>query len=249
MDADLVRVAHADAWEELGRQRAGAGGGATRLPGVRLMATGLSHPQWNNGDVHDPGAVDLEHVRRWYADLGVPWGLRLPAGAPWPHGRRLFTKRLMGLLPDGFRAARAVAGTWPCAVAGPGDVDDVLRVDTVAFESPDEVERPWLAPLLTQPTVTVLLIRAADGRAVATGYSVLTDGDAGPALYVAGIGVLPEWRGRGLGARISSQLVERGFEAGARLAHLHPDTDAAARIYSRLGFAEVDGLDIYVDVA
>jgi hypothetical protein len=32
------------------------------------------------------------------------------------------------------------------------------------------------------------------------------------------------------------------------LAHLHPDSDDAVRIYARLGFIEVPGLEIYVDL-
>jgi hypothetical protein len=28
----------------------------------------------------------------------------VPHGVPWPHGRHLFTKRLMGLTPDAFMA-------------------------------------------------------------------------------------------------------------------------------------------------
>src|SRR3954468_19343155 len=59
VDAGWVRVAHADAWEAHGRFRAGSGGGFARLPGIRLMASGLPHPQWNNGDVLDPDAVDV----------------------------------------------------------------------------------------------------------------------------------------------------------------------------------------------
>src|SRR4051812_25374271 len=75
--AEWVRAAHGDAWQVLGVA------GTADLPGVRLSASGLPHPQWNSGDVDDPGLVDVDAVRRWYADRGVPWGLRLPAGAPW----------------------------------------------------------------------------------------------------------------------------------------------------------------------
>ena len=49
-------------------------------------------------------------------------------------------------------------------------------------------------------------------------------------------------------ASLTSWLLARGFAGGAGLAHLHPDTDAAARLYERFGFAEVDGLDVYVDL-
>lgn len=246
MGTDAVRVAHADAWEAHGRFRAPAGGGAARLPGVRLMASGLPHPQWNNGDVTDPAAVDVEAVRAWYAERRVPWGVRVPSELTWRHGRRLFTKRLMGLAPEAFRPVPAPDG-MTLRAAGPADADAVLAVDTVAFDAPEEVERPWVEPLLVQPGVTVCVAETA-GRVVGAGHVLVTDGDAGPAAYVAGIGVHPDAEGRGVGTAVSAWLVERGFASGARLAHLHPDTDRAAAIYRRLGFVEVPGFDIYVDM-
>ena len=63
------------------------------------------------------------------------------------------------------------------------------------------------------------------------------------------VAVLPEARGRGVGAATCAWLLARGVAAGATLAHLHPDDDDAARLYGRLGFVETGGLDVYVDVA
>jgi GNAT superfamily N-acetyltransferase len=217
------------------------------MPGVRLMASGLPHPQWNNGDVLDADVVDIAEVAAWYAEKRVPWGLRVPSGLDWPHGRRLFGLRLMGLGIDGFRPVDVPVGVT-LRVAGPGDAAAVLGVDTVAFEEPMEIDQPWVEPLLSQPSLTVCLA-VQDGEAVGSGYCLVTDGDAGPAVYVAGVGVLPAARNRGIGAALSSWLVRCGFDAGALLAHLHPDTEEAARIYARLGFVEVDGFDVYVDIA
>ena len=247
VDADWVRVAHADAWEAHGRYRAASGGGTTRMAGVRLMASGLPHPQWNNGDVFDADAVDVGAVAEWFAALGVPWGLRVPAEMTWSHGRHLFAKRLMGLTPEHFRPVGPPDGVTLRA-ADPRDAAAVLSVDTVAFEESAEIERPWVEPLLSQPSLTVCLAMRGD-EPLGCGSCLVTDSDAGPAAYIAGVGVLPEARGRGVGAAVSSWLVEQGFAAGAWLAHLHPDTDEAARIYARLGFVEVEGFDIYVDNA
>jgi ribosomal protein S18 acetylase RimI-like enzyme len=237
--ATWVRTAHADAWQTLGVAA------TAELPGVRLMATGLSHARWNNGDVDDPSAVDIDRVRDWYADLCVPWGMRVPAAAPWPHGRRLFTQRLMGLTPESFSAV-ALPAAAQIDAATPDDLGAVLPVDATAFEAPADVERPWLELLLRHPAVTTAVARDAS-RVVGCGSVTLSDGRAGPAGYVTGIAVAPDARRRGIGAAVSSWLVQAAFDNGAGLCHLHPDTDEAARIYRRLGFAEVDGLDIYVD--
>jgi GNAT superfamily N-acetyltransferase len=247
VDAAWVRVAHADAWEAHGRYRAAAGGGVERLPGIRLMASGLPHPQWNNGDVLDASAVDIDAVASWYDAKGVPWGVRVPRGMAWPHGRHLFSKRLMGLTRAAFCPVPVPDGVTLRA-AGPGDAEAVLAVDAVAFEESVVVERPWVEPLLSQPSVTVCLAEI-DGEPVGCGHCVVTDSDAGPAVYIAGVGVLPASRRCGVGVALSSWLVATGFAAGAQLAHLHPDTDEAARIYARLGFIEVDGFEIYVDNA
>jgi GNAT superfamily N-acetyltransferase len=242
--AERVRVAHADAWQEQGRLRVPHGGGTAELPGIRLMASGLPHPQWNNGDVTDVARVDVAEVAAWYAARGVPWGVRVPAGEPWPHGRLLFGKRLMGLTR--LRPAPEVPGLRVRA-ASPADLEAVLHVDSVAFRCEPAQERPWVEPHLSADRVTVALALLGDDP-VGTAYLLRSDGRAGPAAYLAGVAVLPEARRRGVGAATSSWLVARALADGADLAHLHPDDDAAARIYGRLGFVEVPGFDVYVDL-
>jgi hypothetical protein len=58
-----ARTAHGDAWQEEGRLRVPYGGAFAELPGIRLMASGLPHPQWNNGDVTEPALVEVDLVR------------------------------------------------------------------------------------------------------------------------------------------------------------------------------------------
>jgi GNAT superfamily N-acetyltransferase len=241
-----VRAAHADAWEAQGRLREPYGGGALELRGIRLMASGLPHPQWNNGDVTALDA-DLEGAREFYARRGVPWGVRVPCELPWPHGRKLFAKRLMGLEATRFRPSAGVPGLT-VRRAGPEDLDAVLGVDCAAFAADAAEERPWIEPHLETANGVETALAELGGEPVATAYALRSDGRAGPCLSLAGVAVLPRARGRGLGAAVSSWLLERGFGQGAELAHLHPDTDAAARLYARLGFEETAGLDVYVDL-
>jgi hypothetical protein len=83
---ERVWTAHADAWQAEGELRQALGGGTVELPGIRLMASGPPHAQWNNGDVTDPALVPWAEVRSWYAaradGAGVPWGVRVPATKP-----------------------------------------------------------------------------------------------------------------------------------------------------------------------
>jgi hypothetical protein len=77
-----VRTAHADGWAVEGALREPFGGGIATLRGIRLMASGLPHPQWNSADVTGPYA-DLDGAREFYAARDVAWGVRVPAGMPW----------------------------------------------------------------------------------------------------------------------------------------------------------------------
>ena len=246
MHPDRVRVAHADVWEAHGRHRQAFGGGTIRLPGVRLMSAGLPHPQWNSGDVTDPERVDIDAVRQWYAAKGVPWGLRVALGEPWPYGRYLLSRSLMALQPSDFVAPQPTAGV-SLRAATLDDLEAVIAVDAVAFDEPVEADRPWVAPILTQPA-TVVCLATLDDEPVGAGHVVVTDGDAGTAAYLGGIGVLPRARSRGVGTAISAWLIDCGIAAGVDFLHLSPDTDDAARIYSRLGFVETPGFDVYVDI-
>jgi GNAT superfamily N-acetyltransferase len=240
-----VHVAHADAWQAEGRLRERHGGGARDVRGLRLMASGLPQAQWNSGDVTAPDA-DLDAARAFYADRGASWGLRVPAGMPWSHGRHVLTLRLMALEPSAFRPAPDVAGVQ-VREAMPADFEAVLAIDTEAFAADPAVERRWLEPHFDARDVTTALA-TLDGEPAGTGYAIRTDGEAGPALYLAGVAVKADARRRGVGAVLSSWLVETGLRDGARLAHLHADTDAAARVYARLGFADTPGLEVYVGV-
>lgn len=245
-----VWIAQSDAWQAEGRLREPLGGGAVDLPGIRLMASGLPHAQWNNGDVIDAGLVRIDDVRAWYASRAagrsVPWGVRVPAGMPFTHGRYVFTKRCMGLLPERFRPADVPSGV-AIATAARLDLETVAEVDAAAFGDPIEQNRPWVEPHVEAAGFTVAVARI-DNAIVGIATAILTDDLAGPCVGIFGVAVLESSRRRGIGTALVSWLIERAWAAGARLAHLNPDTDAACRLYARLGFVETAGLDVYGDL-
>jgi GNAT superfamily N-acetyltransferase len=164
----------------------------------------------------------------------------------WSAGRHLFTLALMGLLADELVEPPEVPGL-SVRQAGLDDLEAVLAVDTSAFGSDPDMYRPWTEPHLGTPAITVALAEL-DGEPVGTAYALRSDGAAGPAVFLAGVGVLEHARRRGVAAAMSAWLLARAFADGARLAHLHPDNDAAARVYTRLGFTPAGALDIYVDL-
>jgi ribosomal protein S18 acetylase RimI-like enzyme len=247
---ERVWTAHGDAWQAEGRLRQPFGGGAAELPGTRLMASGLQHPEWNNADVTDPAFVSVEHVRAWYAErahgAGVPWGVRVPAGRRFPHGRHLFRKRCMALLPGQMRPRAGVDGV-EIRTASAADAGSVARIDAAAFQEPIEKVRPWVEPHLGASGFVVALAEL-DGEPAGVATSIVTDGRAGHCVGIFGVAVLPGARRRGMAAAMVCWLLQRAFSEGAAFAHLNPNTDPAARLYAGLGFEETAGLDVYVDL-
>ncbi|MET9021195.1 GNAT family N-acetyltransferase [Actinopolymorpha sp. NPDC004070] len=242
-----VWAAHADAWQAMGRIRVAGGGGAARLPGCAVMASGLPYPQWNNGDVTDPATFDLAQVSAWYAPRGVPWGVRVPAGTAWPYGRWLFRKRCMALVSSAYERPAAPPSGLVIAPAGPGKAELFATVDAEAFGDPVEQNLAWVRPQLGADGFrSVLALLGGEPVGVATG--IRTSGPGGESVGVFGVGVLPRARRRGIGAALTADILDWGFGDGATLAHLNPETEEAARLYARLGFTEVAGLDIYVDL-
>jgi ribosomal protein S18 acetylase RimI-like enzyme len=209
------------------------------------MAAGFEAKGVNSGDVTGPDP-DLDAAREFYGARGVTWGLRVPCELPWPHGRRLFRRRVMALPRAAFVPAPAADGLT-LRPAGPADLAAVLHIDSTVFELDPVENTRWLEPLLPAEAADVALA-IEDGEPAGTAYTLRSDGAGGPAVYLAGVAVLPGARRRGVGAALSSWLLERGFAAGAELAHLNPDTDEAARLYERLGFTETPGLDVYVEI-
>jgi GNAT superfamily N-acetyltransferase len=240
-----VRVAQADALAEQGRLRESVGGAVACPRDLMVMTAGFEAEGVNSGDVMGPDP-DLDAARAFFAEHGVTWGLRVPEEMPWEHGRLLFRRRLMGMERGSFRRAGDIPGL-EVRVAGPEDLPTVLHIDSTAFAL-DRIENTrWLEPLLVAERVEFALA-SLEGEPAGTAYVLRSDGGAGPSAYLAGVAVLPEARRRGVGAGISSWLLGRAFDRGAELAHLNPDTDAAARIYERLGFAELPGHDIYIEL-
>jgi GNAT superfamily N-acetyltransferase len=242
-----VLAAHGDAWQAQGRLRPSLGGGALELPGIRLMASGIPVPQWNNGDVTDPALVDIDAVRAWYAERAVPWGVRVPAGLPWPYGRHLFAKRCMGVRPDGFRPVEPPPGLEirPPSAA---EVATYAQVDAAAFGEEDVGPTlSWTRPMLGADGFR-LALALLHREPVGVGYGVRSSGTGGESIGVFGVGVLPGARRKGIGAALTTYVVEWGFATGADLAWLNPDTDEAARIYAGMGFEETGGFDVYVDI-
>lgn len=91
---------------------------------------------------------------------------------------------------------------------------------------------------LKQPIVDVL---GAD-----SGFAQLKETEAGE-FYLDSVGVLPEYRGRGIASRIIEALCERAASLGHKVAGLIVDIDKpqVEAIYTKLGFIYLDDKDFF----
>jgi GNAT superfamily N-acetyltransferase len=239
---ERARTADGDAWQAIGTLFRASGGGTAAVRGMRLMASGLPEAQYNAAAVTREDA-DIDGARAFYADLGVPWGMRVPAGMAWPHGSHVLHRRMMCLpASNARRRPAAPPGDVRLELARPADLEAVLAIDSAAYGSDPARTRPWLAALIGASNDLVAVARATRrSEPVGTGYAIT----AGIGALIGGIAVMPERRRLGIGTALTDWLVHRAFAAGAGLAVLEPDDDRAARLYARLGFVEIPGMDVY----
>jgi len=105
--------------------------------------------------------------------------------------------------------------------------------DRPGFPAPSAEE--WLGYLREDGDFRPELSRVAlDGAGVPAGFITISDN------WVDQVGVVPQWRGRGLGAHLTASSLTAIAGAGAEEAWLTVNTDnpGARRVYERLGFTE-----------
>jgi hypothetical protein len=242
---DLVRTAHADAWQVEGRLREPYGGGVCAVRGARAMASGMRTPKWNNADVtHEQ--VDLEALSVWYGSRGMPWGLRVPLGIPLAVGEPLFVKRCMGLLASsgadsGLPLFDRAGGVRVRRVRA-DERDRFVALEVAAFGDDPATARAWLAPQFGVAGFDHWMAEIA-GATVGIATSVRSDELAGPAVMLTGIAARPDADARLVKAQLSTQISAQALQAGpgATLVHVYPDDDEEAAAFAAVGFIEVPG--------
>ena len=178
----------------------------------------------------------LEFARRWYADRGLSLVVRLTFG-------------MDGV--DAALAARGLSRESPVdimtSVDLPSPRDDAgVRItaepgdDWFGFHQPllgtdrrDLVDAWWRILAAVEPATGFGLLEA-DGRVVAAGFAVADRGWVG--LFQ--LAVHPAYRRRGVGCRLSENLLAWGAAQGATQAYLQVEqaNGAGVSLYRRLGF-------------
>jgi ribosomal protein S18 acetylase RimI-like enzyme len=114
------------------------------------------------------------------------------------------------------------------------DTDIVQAAETVAAAFGNDASHPdRLRRLVAQGGLLVIACDRDSEMIVGTGVArPICDG----VTEVAGIGVVPTFRRRGIAGVMTSLLAREVFARGATLAWLSPGGEAAQRIYARAGF-------------
>ena len=205
-------------------------------------------------------ARDIERVRARQRELGVPesfeWIVDLAPGvgpAAAAAGLEVVEHPLMRLALGTFRPAPSPPGTSVELAAATADLERLHAVSMLAFSTPgtgiepighDDVERATaevdtaiVASVRERMTrgLTVTAVASAEGRPVAVG----SHNPMGDATEIVGVGTLPAFRRRGLGAAVTSELVRDATRSGISTVLLSAGDEAIARVYARLGFERV----------
>jgi GNAT superfamily N-acetyltransferase len=141
----------------------------------------------------------------------------------------------LGLYQRLIELAFASPAPGPAAPAGAGQ-----GTPDVALGDPGPGELPPTEALRERVAAgrTVMMVAVDDGQPVAIGSHQPVQVDGTEVSEVVGVATLPRFRGRGLGAGLTSALVEHARQT-ADLVFLSAGDDDVARVYERAGFARV----------
>ena len=125
-----------------------------------------------------------------------------------------------------------------------GDLNELWHLDLHIFFDGETYERETFRYLLTNPLVIARQIKSEDNQMVAFALALIEPDGVG---HITTIGVVPEYRRRGL-ARMALHEVERSFLArGVTTVRLEVKTDnlSAQRLYEQVGYVIVRRMPHY----
>jgi mycothiol synthase len=209
---------------------------AVRAGADAATGTGMVHPRWRHRGVGT-------HLLHWLVDHAGdrPLVVRTETCAPEAerlynaHGlRQVFAELVLAhdLRPPPVVALPAAYELVPVAEAS---LDDLFGVYTRSFADRPGFTRPaqeeWLEDLLDDPTWDPHLSALVHHRGAAAGFVNVVGS------WVDQVGVVPEHRGRGLGAALLGRALTGFGERGAEAAWLTVEVaNPALALYRSLGF-------------
>lgn len=121
--------------------------------------------------------------------------------------------------------------------ATPADLDSLVSIITFAFAGGGDGVREWVEKKVTIPQFRVM----RSGREPAVACAALLPmgqfygGKSVTMLGIAGVGVLPHVRGKGLATEMMTRVIREGAAAGYAISSLYPSTTA---LYRSVGYEQ-----------
>jgi N-acetylglutamate synthase len=242
-----VVSAYAAVFEQLaaaltGRTRRGAQGAVLVISGAPIASlNAIISPGL------EPSADEIAALAESESPWELPWSIHV-RGVPGArvaevaaeYGLTSFTQEpLMIRRPElGLPAELAVDELRVRAVRG-DEFEVYARALADGFEAPYELFQVLADPALgAVPGVTCYLAELG-GVPIGTGMAAV----AGDLVGIFNISTLPQYRRRGYGLAVTSELVRAGFAAGATTAYLY-STKLGQAVYESLGFRTEEYLTV-----
>lgn len=151
-------------------------------------------------------------------------------------------------MPDGSISAAALAGgEVRLRPARPGDLDELVRIENVAFAG-DRIARRRMRALASSGETARIVVADRGDRLAGYALVLLRRGSRVGRLY--SLATDPDDAGRGLGGALLAAAERAAAEAGALVLRLEVREDnlTAIRLYRRSGYAEIGRrLSYYTD--
>ena len=236
---------------------------AARFEGVGVVAgsSGIPVPLLNLalGSRYPPGTSDelidaeIEAVKAFFADWGVPWYWLLGPFARPPdmagrlerHGLTFDRPPLPAMaapLPAPFPPLNPEVQVW--LAAGRADLEVASTIRRIAFRFPEGVALDYFAAIsddwLKGDPARLYLARLPDGPPAAIGALVM--GAGMPGVYA--MATLPDYRCRGLGKAILARILTDATAGGHSLIALTAG-ELGYPLYRQFGFEHIFDYSIY----
>lgn len=207
-----------------------------------------SDSPFRNYAVPDDGAQPTDEDGGALIDAFARRGLRArleyldasaPAVQPALRGHGFAVERELPLMACAAGAVRSVPIPEGVAIDVVRSDEELLALATaqnIAYEAPPagEPDTDRLRRLVEQGGIAVLA--RVDGEPVGGG---VCGAPVGTTTEIAGVGVTPAQRRRGIGLAVSGRLAAEAFAAGLSTPFLMAEGEAEQRIYERIGFSVI----------